>query len=218
MNQCLACQPFCAQCSAMNVCQQCAMDGQLPNLLGTACFACPYVGCTSCSADNVCSSCVDQFFLTAANFCLPCPIGCSECESPGVCTVCLDIGSKPNLAGDACFSCPDPTCSNCDSNGVCSACVGNGVLLPSNTCGACQAFCAECSTTNVCIRCNDPTMRPNFMGTACVPCDIDGCTNCNTAGVCINCDDNRPLVDATTCASCFPECFLCSEQNVCAIC
>jgi hypothetical protein len=156
--ECIACQPYCTNCTNYQNCLKCAYPYNLINGYCSAtcpagsymtvyqnCSVCPSP-CATCTTASSCSSCLPKFYLFAnssGNACLTqCPVTYFADARSGWCIRCLS------------------TCSACIATNNCTQCVSgynlsNGVCQNHTTCPSSLPKCQSCNNQN-CLRCVQP--------------------------------------------------------------
>lgn len=202
--------PFgCKNCECSTCFQGFALD-----LTTSTCRPCQ-AGCAQClSTDTtICTSCMTGRYLnTTDSTCLACSPLCVACSSISVCTVCAP---GQFVSNGNCVSCP-ANCFNCTSSTTCLTCEEGFALIanPSNSivCGACTAFCSECSSANItqCITCQKGMY---MLHGACRPCGAN-CLSCLSEQVCDVCVDGFVANMAGGCdVKCQLPCLTCSPSD-----
>ncbi|KAH0576180.1 Cysteine-rich membrane protein 2 [Spironucleus salmonicida] len=189
------------------------------------CSKCPE-NCATCTAETTCKTCKDGNILTA-NLCVPCTknqMTACTCKSTKNCQTC-EASDKSKCA--TCINNFDPSestpCQNCLPGFV------KEVISGSDTCTACSANCATCTSGSVCTLCKNGFLLKGNECTACSTIQTTACTcqaakNCSICDIsmikCAACINNYELTGTTPCEKCRPRFFedITAIPNKCTAC
>lgn len=142
---CSLCASTCKTCSSGTGCLSCYKGYQL---ISSGCYAVPS-GCVSLATPTTCSICFAGYLLTTGN--TACAVDTS-CNGTSTCSIC-DNGYY--LSAKKCLNCPTlpPNCLTCDPSltTFCYIC-STGYYVSSGSCVACSTGCADCSSSNFCLK------------------------------------------------------------------